>query len=313
MKYTILITGGTGMVGKAIRDVVNKEKYGHNFIYMSSKKCDLMDYKQTLKYFSRIKPYCVIHLAADVGGLFKNMKYKVEMFENNIIMNTNVLRCCHKLNINNVISCLSTCIFPDNVDYPITEDKLHNGPPHPSNETYAYAKRMLDIQSRAYREQYNRNYICIIPCNIYGKYDNFSLLDAHVIPALIHKCYLSKLDGIPFLVKGTGKPLRQFIYSEDLARLILKCVFSYEKKNNIILSVAEEDEVSIKHIAELICKNMNYYNIKFNSKYSDGQYKKTVSNKRLTDNIKDIIFTPIDKGIEIVCEWFIKNYRNVRK
>ena len=313
MRYTILVTGGSGMVGKSINDIINKSNQKHNYIFMTSKMCDLRDYDRTLKYLSEVKPDYVIHLAADVGGLFKNMKYKVEMFENNILMNTNLLRCCHKLNINNIISCLSTCIFPDDIEYPITEDKLHNGPPHFSNETYACMKRMLEIQSKAYREQYNRNYICIIPCNIYGKYDNFSLSDAHVIPALIHKCYLAKNNKEVFEIKGTGKPLRQFIYSEDLAKLIIECIFNYKKRDNIILSVGEEDEISIKYISKLICKNMNYYNIVFNEKYSDGQYKKTVTNKRLIKHIKDIKFTSIEKGIQNVCRWFIKNYDNIRK
>ena len=114
------------------------------------------------------------------------------MLEKNISINSNVLKCCHIFNVKKCISCLSTCIFPDNITYPINETMLHNGPPHNSNNTYAYAKRILEIHSKAYQEQYNRDFICIIPTNIYGPYDIFNLEDAHVIPALIHRCYINK-------------------------------------------------------------------------------------------------------------------------
>ena len=103
------------------------------------------------------------------------------MFENNLTINMNVVKCCHKYNVQRAIFCLSTCIFPDKVSYPITEDMLHEGPPHNSNYGYAYSKRMLQIQCQIYNQDYNREYICVIPTNIYGEHDNFSLMDAHVI------------------------------------------------------------------------------------------------------------------------------------
>ena len=116
-----------------------------------------------------------------------------------------------------MIAILSTCIFPDKTNYPINEKMLHDGPPHKSNEEYAYAKRILQIHCNAYNKQYNRNYICVIPTNIYGKFDNFSIDHGHVIPSLIHKAYLAKKNNITLIVNGTGTALRQFIYSEDLA------------------------------------------------------------------------------------------------
>ena len=111
------------------------------------------------------------------------------MLETNMAINMNVLKCCHKYRVKKVVSCLSTCIFPDKTSYPINEKMLHNGPPHHSNDAYAYAKRMLEVQSKAYREQYGCNFVCVIPTNIYGPRDNFSLEDGHVIPALIHRCF----------------------------------------------------------------------------------------------------------------------------
>ena len=201
MKQTI-VTGGTGLVGSAINTGVK----------LSSKDVDLRDWKSTLSLFEDYKPKNVIHSAARVGGLGGNMNYKGEFYYDNIMMNTNVLEASRRVGVKKVVSFLSTCVFPDDVEYPLTEKKIHLGEPHSSNYPYAYAKRMLDIQSRAYKEQYGVNYISVIPTNIYGPKDNFSIDNGHVIPSLIHKCYLAKKLNTDFVVWGSGKPLREFIY-----------------------------------------------------------------------------------------------------
>lgn len=323
----VLITGGTGLVGNGIKSYVDKllnsnndnllniniEDY--NFIYLSSKDCDLTDFQQTYDYFSKVNPTYVIHLAAKVGGLFKNMNYKVDMFLDNVIINNNVLKVCHQLGVAKVVSCLSTCIFPDKTTYPIDETMLHNGPPHTSNDAYAYAKRMLEVLSNAYNEQYNTNFICVIPTNIYGPYDNYHLEDSHVIPGLIHKCYLAKLNNQPFVVSGTGAPLRQFIYSEDLGKLILWSLFEYDLKETIILSPPENHEVSIKFIAEQIAQIFDYNNVQFDTNKSDGQFKKTANNNKLMNLLanQNINFIDINDGLKQNIEWFIENYENIRK
>lgn len=309
---TLLVTGGTGLVGQAIKSIANF--YQYNFIFLSSKDCDLSNYDETKKLFEINKPNYVIHLAAYVGGLFKNMNYKVDMLEKNLLINYNVLKCCHDFKVEKLISCLSTCIFPDKTCYPINENMLHDGPPHTSNDAYAYAKRMLEIHSKAYQEQYDDNFICVIPTNIYGPYDNYSLEDGHVIPALIHRCYLNKKNNEKFIVKGTGKPLRQFIYSEDLAKLILWTLEHYEKKDTLILSVDEKDEISIKDVALNISKSYDYQDmIEFDASYSDGQYKKTADNSKLKNLIGDFEFTKFEDGIKKSIKWFIENYNNCRK
>jgi len=229
---TILITGETGLVGYAIK-TISKNYKNYKFILMSGRDCDLTDWNQTFKCFKEIKPTYVIHLAACVGGLFKNMKYKVEMFEKNILINSNVLKACHQLKVKKLISCLSTCIFPDKTTYPINES-MHNGPAHNSNEAYAYAKRLLEIHSKAYQEQYNDNFICVIPTNIYGPNDNFNLDDGHVIPSLIHKCYIAKHNKEPFVICGSDNSLRQFICSEVLTDLFMKILEIYDDKSSII-------------------------------------------------------------------------------
>ena len=209
-----------------------------------------------------------------------------------------------------MISCLSTCIFPDDISYPIDEQNLHKGPPHKSNNAYSYAKRMLEVQSKIYNEQYNTNFICIIPTNIYGPYDNFNLLDAHVIPSLIHKGYISSNDDESFIVYGSGKPLRQFIYSEDLAEIIMYILKNYEEKESIIISPDEEAEISIREIAEIIANKYNIRkNLVFDYSYSDGQYKKTADNKKLKKILpNNFKFKDIKEGIYESIEWFIENY-----
>lgn len=309
---TILITGGNGMVGNAIR-LISNNYTNYNFVFMKRTDCDLTEWNQTINYFNKIKPDYVIHLAAEVGGLFKNINFKLEMLEKNIAINTNVLKASHLLKVKKLISCLSTCIFPDKTDYPINENMLHNGPPHYSNEGYAYAKRLLDIHSRIYREQHNDNFICVIPTNIYGPYDNFNLNDSHVIPALIHKCYISKETNKDFVICGTGKPLRQFIYSEDLANLFMWVLEKYEEKESIILSVSEKDEMSIKDVALLISQKMNNENIIFDTSKPDGQYKKTANNTKLISLIKDFKFTSMRDGISKTVDWFINNYEKIKK
>jgi GDP-L-fucose synthase len=320
----ILITGGSGLIGSAIRDIVDLEneeckkkslEIDNEYVFISSKECDLTDIDMTRMYFSKCKPDAVIHLAAYVGGLFRNMTEKIKMYEINTQINYNVLKVCDELNINRLLSCLSTCIFPDKTKYPIDETMLHDGPPHFSNDGYAYSKRMLEVHSRMYYENKNRLYNCIIPTNIYGKYDNFHLEDAHVIPALVHKCYLAKKENKDFIVKGSGMPLRQFIYNLDLAKLILKMLFTYEDKEPIILSVSEGDEVSIAHVARTIAKCFNYdERVVFDCDSADGQFKKTADNKKLMKLYPETDFTSIDNGIAATVAWFnITPHNLIRK
>lgn len=310
----VLITGGSGLVGSAIEELVkccNKyDKY--EFVFISSKDCDLTKFDDVRLLFNTIRPNYVIHLAAYVGGLFKNINKKVDMFEQNIFINTNVLKCCHEFNVSKVVSCLSTCIFPDKVSNFIDETMIHDGKPHSSNYGYAYAKRMLDIQSLSYREQYDKNFICVIPTNVYGPNDNYSLDDGHVIPSLIHQCFLAKQNNTEFIIKGTGKPLRQFIYSIDLAKLILWSLFDYDIKENIILSGS--DEVSIEDVALKIAKCFDFKDsIVFDESYSDGQFKKTACNEKLIKLYGNLDLTIIEDGIKNSVEWFIQNYDVCRK
>ena len=300
---TILVTGGTGLVGNAIKTI--SHNYNYEFIFVSSKEYNLLNMDETKNLFEKYKPTFVIHLAGYVGGLYRNMNNKVVMLENNLLINFNVIKCAHEFKVKKMIACLSTCIFPDKVEYPIDESMLHNGPPHYSNDAYAYAKRMIEIHCRTYKENFGDNFICVTPTNIYGLNDNFDLENGHVLPSLIHKCYLAKQNNEDFVIRGSGKPLRQFIFSEDIAQLIM-IILENHNEDNIILSVPESEEKSIEYIANCIAQTFDYSDrIKFDTNYSDGQYKKTVSVQKLMNLIGEFKFTSLEDGIKKTVDWFI--------
>merc|ERR1712157_656364 len=189
-----------------------------------------------------------------VGGLYGNMKANLEFFRINMAINDNVLSLAKEFKVEKVVSCLSTCIFPDKTTYPIDETMVHNGPPHTSNYGYSYAKRMIDVLNKGYNQQYGCKFTSVIPTNVFGPHDNFNLEESHVIPGLVHKLHTCTTQNKPFTVWGTGKARRQFIYSVDLARLFLWVMRDYEETEPIILSVSEAEEISIKEAAESVAK-----------------------------------------------------------
>uniref|UniRef100_A0A8D3C8B9 GDP-L-fucose synthase n=1 Tax=Scophthalmus maximus TaxID=52904 RepID=A0A8D3C8B9_SCOMX len=317
MSMKVLVTGGSGLVGQAIQHVVKEErgaKEGEEWIFLSSKDADLMKAEETLALFQKHRPTHVIHLAAMVGGLYRNMKYNLDFWRNNVYINDNVLNAAHEVGAIKVVSCLSTCIFPDKTTYPIDETMLHNGPPHESNFGYSYAKRMIDIHNRAYFQEHGRFYTAVIPTNVFGPHDNFCIDDGHVVPGLIHKTYTAKKEGKPLVVWGSGKPRRQFIYSLDLARLFLWVLCDYKEVEPIILSVGEEDEVSIKEAADAVVQAMGFEGaVEYDTSKSDGQFKKTASNAKLCRYRPDFKFTPFKQAMKETCDWFVANYDTARK
>jgi GDP-L-fucose synthase len=265
------------------------------------------------KYLFKIhQPEYVIHTAARVGGVGANMKANAEFFYDNVMMNTNVIEVCRVNNVKRAAFFLSTCVFPDKVEYPLTEEKIHLGPGHPSNYGYSYAKRMAEVQVRSYNDQYKTNYFCVIPCNIYGPGDNFSLENGHVIPSLIHKVYLAKQNNTDLEVWGDGSPLREFIYSKDVARITEKLLYETNFTGNIIVS--NSFEWSIKDVVGMICEIMDFKgNIVWLKDKPNGQLKKPSDNSKLHAWIGNPNFTPLVKGLEETIGWFETNYANVRK
>lgn len=314
-KSVTMVTGGSGLVGSAIRDFVEANpKENEEWVFLSSKDGDLRDRKATEAIFEKYKPTHVIHLAAKVGGLFANMAQKVEFYRENVLINDNIMELCRITKVQKLVSFLSTCIFPDKTSYPIDETMLHNGPPHPSNEGYALAKRLIDTMNRAYSEEYGCNFTSIIPTNIYGPHDNFSIQNGHVIPGLIHKCFIAKRDKTPFTIWGSGTPLRQFIYSLDLAELTVWVMREYHSPDPITLSVDEASEVSIKDVALAVAKAMKFDGeVVFDTDKADGQFKKTACNKKLRGLRPDYQFTSMEDGVQKAVDWFVANYDTCRK
>jgi len=239
MNKKVLVTGGHGLVGSAI---IADQRVGHEI--------DLRDSSQVDSMYKLYQPTHVVHCAAKVGGVGGNMSYKGDYFYDNIMMNTNVIEGARKHGVEKLINFLSVCVFPDDVEYPLTENKIHLGEPHHSNNAYAYAKRMSDVQINAYREQYGINYTSVIPTNIFGPNDNYSLVHGHVIPMLIHKLYLAQKNNTDFIVWGSGKAKREFIFSRDLAKMVEWVLYNYDEPSPIILSTSEE--ITIREVVDIL-------------------------------------------------------------
>ncbi|KAF8500179.1 hypothetical protein F5888DRAFT_1679823 [Russula emetica] len=317
-KSVVLVTGGTGLVGYAIQHIIDTEPVGSRFgrregeawFFLSSKDADLRDPEQTKRIFNKYRPTYVIHLAALVGGLYNNMLFKHSFLRDNMLINDNVLNYSHEFGVSKVISCLSTCIFPDGVTYPLDESKIHLGPPHESNFGYAYAKRMVDVANRAYHEEHGSNFTSAIPTNVFGPNDNFHLEESHVIPALIHKCLQAKRNNTPFTVFGSGRPLRQFIYSYDIAKLFVWQLREYNETEPVILSVGEDEEVSIKEVADAVVAAVGFEGeYGFDPSRADGQYRKPASNRKLISLLGGKFeFTPFEVALRETVNWLLDHY-----
>lgn len=295
----VLVTGGSGFLGKAL------QKVRPDWIYLSSKDCDLRSKRWTFKKFGEIKPDAIIHLAGRVGGIKENAAKQAEFYYDNIAMNTNVIHCAQVLGINRVLSSLTTCSFPDVVDkYPFTEKDILKGSPAETNLSYGFAKRGLYIMSNAYRKQYGLNYSTFCPSNIYGPEDNFDLESSHFVPAMIRK-FAEVEAGDKMVFWGTGSPLRQQLYVDDLAEIIPLLL---EKHNSDVpIIVAPDENLSIVEMIN-ICDILTGKDphVSFNGEL-DGQYRKDGSNAELKKLIGDYQFTPFRRGLLKTIKWYKEN------
>ena len=293
MEYkNILVTGGSGMVGKSLKELIPQA------VYISSKDCDLTNPIEVELLIKTHKPEVIIHLAAKVGGIIDNINKPAEYFDDNILMNTLLLKSAHKYGVERFIGILSTCIYPDSViRYPMIESMLHLGPPTPTNFSYGYAKRSLAVQIDAYNKQYGTKYQYLIPCNLYGEHDKYGD-NSHFVAALIKKIHNAKISGHDKMTLfGTGTPLRQFMHSNDLAMIIKKCLDDNIYDN---FNVATEENVSIDEIARIALKacDAEHIGIEYDSTKPDGQYRKDVSIDRLKNLIPDFSAISLYDGIK---------------
>jgi GDP-L-fucose synthase len=304
-----IITGGSGLLGNAFK------KIAPNSSYPSRDAFDLLDRREVFNFFYNNRNKPVIHLAGKVGGVKANIQEVSDFYSENSLINNNVIDASVKFKIPKLVCCLSTCIYPDEkyITYPLTEDQLHKGPPHDSNFGYAYAKRMVDVQLRAARQQHKCEYISVIPNNMYGEHDNFDLENGHVIPALIRKIWEAKINNkTTFEVWGDGEVYREFTYAEDIANAILFCLEHYNSSEPI--NIGNTKEYRLKDIISLICKELDYNGeIVFDSSKPKGQTKKPTSNAKFIElGWREEMYTPIEVGLKKTCDWFKQNYPNVR-
>ena len=293
----ILVTGGSSMVGKHLQKIMP------NALYLSSKDCDLENYNQTFNLVKDVKPDRVIHLAAKVGGIMDNINNPVDFFEKNIYINTNILKACFKNNVFNFTGILSTCIYPDKVSsdqYPMKENLLHQGPPTQTNFSYGYAKRCLAVQCETYNKQYQTNYSNLIPCNLYSEYDHFEGDKAHFLSSLVKKINNAKINKISHIeLMGTGSPLRQFMYSEDLAKAI---EITSRESQPFLYNICNNENLSIKEMAEIGLNSCDAseIKIKWDSSKPDGQYRKDADSSKFSKKYPDFKFTKLKDGISKV-------------
>jgi GDP-L-fucose synthase len=299
-----LITGGSGLLG---REINIKEG-----LKPSRQELDLMSYDNLREYIINNKIESVIHCGAKVGGVKANSDYANDFFIDNLQINTNILRACGEFKLKNSIFLLSTCIFPEHAPLPLREENINDGEPHPTNFGYAYAKRILEIGARTLFKQHGVKTTCIIPCNLYGKYDNYNLDTGHVIPNLIHKCYLAKENNTPFIIWGSGQEEREFMYADDFAKIITDI---HDKENipqNIIIS--PEENYKISDIVDIIVKRFDFKGeVVYTKEKSSGVFKKPTDNKIFRNIFPNFEFTTIQTGLSKNIKYFIENYKSIRK
>ena len=296
------------MVGKGFHKLDTK----YDFTFVGSRDYDLRSIVETDCMIREHTPDAIIHLAARVGGVKSNTNFVADFFKDNILMNTNLLDASSKLGVDKVVSLLSTCVYPDIAQYPLTPEQFHDGPPHQSNFGYAYAKRMIDVYSRALRQQYGSNFICAVPNNLYGLHDNFDLENGHVIPAIIRKIHDAKLtEKIP-VFWGSGENLREFTFASDISKILLFLLENYDEE--VPINIGTLEERSIKSVVDLVCQYMRYAGpIKWDDTKPSGQFRKPSSNSKfLSLGWENKDYTNFEEGLRMTCKWYENNYPNVR-
>lgn len=300
----ILVFGSNGLVGANLKDVLNQTS--HQNFFSTRKDTNLFNYEETSNLIKDFSPDVIINCAARVGGIVANDKNRTEFLLENLKININVLESLVKLNPIKFINLGSSCIYPLNAENPITEESIMSGKLEPTNSAYAMAKLTAIELGNSIRKEFGHEIINLMPTNLYGKFDNFSEIDSHVIPGLIRRMHKAKTSNHEtFNVWGTGKPLREFLYAEDLAKAIL---FILDNKiNDELINVGSNIEISIKDLA-LKVKSVVGFNgeVEFDLDMPDGNPRKLLDSSK----IFDYGWSPLvglDEGLSITYDWYLKN------
>jgi GDP-L-fucose synthase len=299
---TILVAGGSGLVGSAI--VRELKRLNQEVIGISSKDVDLLDRSKTFEYINDLRPTAIIDSAAKVGGIGGNNSYPVEFLSQNLQIQTNLMDAAHIAKIEKFVFLGSSCIYPKSCPQPIKEEYLLTGELEETNSAYAIAKISGIELIRSYRKEYGYKWISLMPTNLYGPNDNFDLENGHVLPVLIRKFVeAQRTNAEEVIAWGTGTPLREFLHVEDLARAVLLCLDQYDDAQHINIGTAEE--ISIKNLAEKIADKVGFKGkIVWNKNKPDGTIRKVLDNRRILDlGWKPII--SLDEGLTKTIDWYM--------
>jgi GDP-L-fucose synthase len=303
IRRRIWVAGHRGMVGSAILRRLAWEDV--EILSVDRRDVDLRERDAVRQWVARAKPDVIVLAAAKVGGILANNSYPVDFLFDNLAIETNVIQAAHLADVERLVFLGSSCIYPKFAPQPITEDALLTGPLEPTNEWYAIAKIAGIKMCQAYRRQYGRRYISVMPCNLYGKNDNFDLSTSHALPALIRKFHAAKIAGEPeVLVWGTGTPLREFLYVDDLADAVVFLMDHYDGSEPI--NCGAGSDISIRQLAELIGRVTGFDGkLVFDTSKPDGTPRKLMDSSRLRA-LGWRPTTSLDDGIREVYRWFVQ-------
>lgn len=302
----ILITGGAGFLGSfVVAKLLERGVPKENIFLPRSKDLDLRKESDCQKAVQGVD--VVIHLAAKVGGIGFNKEHPAETFYDNAAMALNLIDASYKAGVEKFVGVGSVCSYPKVVPMPFKEDDLWNGYPEETNAPYGLAKKIMLIQSQAYRQQYGFNAIHLLMINLYGPGDNFDEKSSHVIPAIIKKVNQAKKSGREFIEAwGTGMATREFLYVEDAAEGILLAAENYDKCDPINLGSGME--ISIKDLTEKICKFMDFDGeIRWDSTKPDGQLRRMLDVSRAEKELGFKAKTSFEEGLKKTIDWCLKN------
>lgn len=299
---TILVTGGAGFLGQHIVTKLKNEGC-KKIIVPRSKDCDLRVWENCLKITKNVD--IVIHAAGKVGGIGYNQQYPGSFFYDNLMMGAQLMEAARINKVKKFVAIGTICAYPKFTPIPFKEEDLWNGYPEETNAPYGLAKKMLLVQSQAYRQEYNFNVIYLLPVNLYGPGDNFDPQSSHVIPSLIKKFVEAKINNLPNVeVWGTGKASREFLYVEDAAQAIVLATKNYDKPEPV--NIGAGFEITIKDLAEKIKSLVNFKGeIKWNTSKPDGQPRRCLDTSRATKEFGFKAKTEFEKGLNEEIAWYL--------
>ncbi len=298
MTGPLLVTGGTGLLGSAIR------KIRPDAIFLSRADGDLRDRSVAQRLLEDIRPGQILHLAGLVGGVKANAACNSRFFEDNALINTAVLSAARSLGIQKLISLLSSCAFPLFSDRATTEDDLQAALPYDGNAGYGYAKRMLDLHTRLVAKEEDWKWTTLTPVTLYGPQDSFDSESGHVVGSLISRCWAAKTTGTPLVVWGSGRAVRQFVFVDDVAKIAVDAV--QRNLDSTTTIIAPDAGITIQTLAETIASVMGYMGpMVFDRTQPEGVLVKRLHSRSFAERFPDCRFTSLKSGLEATVRWFI--------